>query len=79
MKLSKTEYQDIAKQRYWAKRANTEYNKTQLQRLECFRFNIGPEGLAHLPFECFTIHRMRFVIAQHQRAILEAVVASNEQ
>lgn len=76
MKLSKQEYRDLSAQKYWADRASTDYNKTQLARLERIRFNIGPEGLAHLPFECFTIQRMRFVIAQHQNAILKAIVES---
>lgn len=78
MKLSKTEYKELHKQRYWAKQANDYNLRERLHQIERIIHACRAEGLGHLPPECFTLHRMRFILAQHQTAILEEIVARNE-
>ena len=78
MKLSKTEYKDLAKQRYWAKQCNDHNLRNKLHQIEMIIHACRAEGLGHLPPECFTLHRMRFVLCQHQTAILEEIVRRNE-
>lgn len=72
MKLSKNELRDLNYQKYWAKRANTDYLHVQLDRITSF-INCLPTALGFVDYSKYTLQRMRWVAMLHQKAIQDVI------